>query len=279
MVTFGIGLADGLMRFQPGYETDSTGDFANIRNGALNGCFWTAGNCNWPAPADNLNANLDDLWHAAANGRGTYYQALNPDALRQGISAALTSLNAVVAAASASATSSPNVTQTDNQIFSTTYETNTWSGKVFAQTIDPTTGNVNPTITWQADLNLLSRVAASSDSRNILTLDDTGVGSKLKPFAWASLTATEQAFFANKCTPLSTMTQCALLTPAQQITANNGSQMVGYLRGWQANEGTIFRDRVVIDTITGVTSNTVLGDTITAKPVFVRNPTNATWTR
>src|SRR5439155_1045781 len=81
---------------------------------------------------------------------------------------------------------------------------------------------------------LLSRVAASSDSRNILTLDDTGVGSKVKPFAWASLTATEQAFFANKCTPLSTMTQCALLTPAQQITANDGNQMVGYLRGWQA---------------------------------------------
>ncbi len=275
MVTFGIGLADGLMRFQPDYETASTGDFANIKNAALNGCFWTTGSCNWPAPADNLNANLDDLWHAAANGRGTYYQALNPDALRQGISAALTSLNAVVAAAAASATSSPNVTQTDNQIFSTTYETNTWSGKVFAQTIDPTTGNVNPTITWQADQNLLSRVAASSDSRNILTLDDTGTGSKVKPFAWASLTATEQAFFANKCTPLSTMTQCALLTPAQQITANDGNQMVGYLRGWQANEGTIFRDRVVVDTITGVTSNTVLGDTITARPVFIRNPTNS----
>src|SRR3989454_8251847 len=125
----------------------STGDFANIRYAALNGCFWTSGSCNWPAPADNLNANLDDLWHAAVNGRGTYYQALNPDALRQGISAALTSLNAVVAAAAASATSSPNVTQSDNQIFSTTYETNTWSGKVIAQTVDPTTGNVNPTIT------------------------------------------------------------------------------------------------------------------------------------
>jgi len=272
MVTFGIGLADGLMRFQPDYATASTGDFANIQNGALNGCFWTTGSCNWPAPADNLNANLDDLWHAAVNGRGSYYQALNPDALRQGISATLTSLNAVVAAAAASATSSPNVTQTDNQIFSTTYETNTWSGKVFAQTIDPTTGNVNPAITWQADQNLLSKVAASSDSRNILTLDDTGAGSKVKPFAWASLTATEQAFFANKCTPLSTMTQCALLTPAQQITANDGSQMVGYLRGWQANEGTIFRDRMIVDTITGVTANTVLGDTITARPVFVRNP-------
>src|SRR5438309_3625323 len=275
MVTFGIGLADGLMRFEPGYETASTGDFANIKNGALYGCFWTAGSCNWPAPANDTNANLDDLWHPAVNGRGTYYQALNPDALRQGISAALTSLSSVVAAAAASATSSPNVTQTDNQIFSTTYETNTWSGKVIAQTIDPTTGNVNPTITWQADLNLLSKVAASSDSRNILTLDDTGVGSKVKPLAWASPTATEQAFFANKCTPLSTMTQCALLTPAQQITANDGNQMVGYLRGWQANEGSIFRDRLFVDPITGATTNTVLGDTITARPVFVRSPTSS----
>jgi type IV pilus assembly protein PilY1 len=49
--------------------------------------------------------------------------------------------------------------------------------------------------------------------------------------------------------------------------------MVGFLRGWQALEGTVFRDRVVIDPITGATANTVLGDTITAKPVFVRNPT------
>src|SRR5439155_1090660 len=122
---------------------------------------------------------------------------LNPDALRQGISAALTSLSATFAAAAASATSSPNVTQTDNQIFSTTYETNTWSGNLFAQTIDPVTGAVNPSHQWDGDQKLLSRVTAASDSRNILTLDDTGVGSKVKPFAWASLTATDQAFFAN----------------------------------------------------------------------------------
>src|SRR5256885_1192024 len=207
MVTFGIGLADGLMRFQPDYETASTGDFANIRNAALNGCFWTTGNCNWPAPADNLNANLDDLWHAAANGRGTYYQALNPDALRQGISATLTSLNAVVAAASASATSSPNVTQTDNQIFSTTYETNTWSGKVFAQTIDPFTGNVDPTIQWQADGQLVALVGPASDSRRLFTFDAAGA-SKVKNFTWALLSASEQAFFTNKCVPASTMAQC-----------------------------------------------------------------------
>ncbi len=69
------------------------------------------------------------------------------------------------------------------------------------------------------------------------------------------------------------MTQCSGLTATELVTANDGSQLVGYLRGWQANEGTVFRDRVLIDPVTGASTNTVLGDTITARPVFVRNPT------
>lgn len=274
MVTFGIGLADGLMRFQSDYDTAANGDFFNIKSGTIDGCFWTTGSCNWPAPANNTSANLDDLWHAAVNGRGTYNQALNADALAKGIGSALTSLSSQVASAAASATSSPNVTQTDNQIFSTTYETNTWSGKVFAQTIDPTTGNVDPTIQWQADQNLLSKVGSTSDTRTIFTYDSSGTSTThIKSFDWASLTASEQAYFANRCTPLGTMSQCATLTATQLTIANDGSQMLGYLRGWQVEEGDAFRDRTFVDPITGATSSTVLGDTITAKPVFVRNPT------
>lgn len=268
MVTFGIGLADGLMRYQPDYDTASSGDFFNIQSGTLNGCFWTTGSCNWPSPASNTNANLDDLWHAAVNGRGNYYQALNASALTKGISSAVTAINTQVASAAASATSSPNVTQTDNQIFSTTYETNTWSGKVFAQTIDPTTGNVNPAIQWQADQLLINKVGPSSDTRNIFTLDTAGT--KVKPFAWLSLTAQEQGYFSNKCSSLS---QCTSLAPADQITANDGSQLVSYLRGWQQYNGAIFRDRLVVDPVTGVSKQSVLGDTVSARPVFVRNPT------
>jgi type IV pilus assembly protein PilY1 len=274
MVTFGIGLADGLMRWQSDYDTANNGDFFNIKSGTVDGCFWATGSCNWPAPANNTSANLDDLWHAAVNGRGTYSQALNADALSRGISTALTALSSTVASAAASATSSPNVTQTDNQIFSTTYETNTWSGKVFAQTIDPTTGNVNPTIQWQADQNLLSKVGSTSDSRTIYTFDSSVTSTThIKPFTWTSLTGTEQGYFSNKCTPLSTMSQCGGLTATQLTTANDGSQLLGYLRGWQAEEGGAFRDRTFIDPITGATASTVLGDTISAKPVFVRNPT------
>jgi type IV pilus assembly protein PilY1 len=280
MVTFGIGLADGYMRFQPDYETAASGDFANIKNGVSDACFWSSpGTCNWAKPfGDTLSptgggANLDDLWHAAVNGRGTYYQALNPDALRQGIASALNALNAQVAAAAASATSSPNVTQTENQIFSTTYETNTWSGRVFGQLIDPVTGNVLPDHIWDGDILLLSRVGAATDSRNILTADSAATD-KVKQFDWASLTATEQGLFNGKCSA-NLLAQCTgtQLTATQKTQADDGSRLVGYLRGWQQDEAVLYRDRQVVDTITGVASNSVLGDTISAKPVYVKNPT------
>jgi len=274
MVTFTVGMADGLMRYQADYDNPATttGDFANVKNGTSNACFWVSGTCNWPQPiADDASA-LDDLWHAAVNGRGQFYLALNADALSTGIQTALTAVNAQVAAAAASATSSPNVTQTDNQIFSTTYETNTWSGKVFAQTIDPSTGDVLPTIQWQADQQLLSKVGTSTDSRVIWTFDSTS-GTLLKPFTWAALTPTEQAFFLAKCTPASTMTQCTGLTTAQLATANDGASLVGFLRGQLGNEATIFRDRTFIDIANNsAVVQTVLGDTISAKPAYLRRP-------
>ena len=33
----------------------------------------TAGTKNWPAPSSNNVNNVDDLWHAAVNGRGQYF--------------------------------------------------------------------------------------------------------------------------------------------------------------------------------------------------------------
>ena len=285
MTTFTVGLADGLMRYQADYETASTGDFNGIRSKLLAGCFWTGAKyCDWPAPVADSPTALDDLWHAAANGRGTYYQATNANALSLGLQNALTALNSQVAAAAASATSSPNVTQTDNQIFSTTYETSTWSGKVFAQTIDPITGNVNATHQWDADTLLLAKVFPTSDTRVIWTYS-ASAGNKLKSFTWANMTtAQEQGFFQNKCDPVGTMTQCSSLSGSaavpytgQYLIANDGNNMVNFLRGQTSNEnaGGVYRDRIFTDPLTNATLQTVLGDTISAKPAFIRNPTFA----
>ena len=283
MVTFTLGLADGLMRYDPNYETASSGDFFNIAGATSNACFWAPGLvCNWPVPAADNPSALDDLWHAAVNGRGTFYQALNANALAQSLSNTLGNLNAQTAAAAASATSSPNITQTDNQIFSTTYQTNTWSGKVFAQTIDPVTGNVNPAIQWQADDRILSQTGPSSDTRRILMLNPLTNG--LMDFTWANIQAntvagTEKNFFQNKCSspaPNAAMTQCGSLTTVTKAIADSGANMIGFLRGQSANESgpgcliCAYRDRQELDPVTNAVTQTVFGDTINAKPAFVR---------
>jgi type IV pilus assembly protein PilY1 len=290
MNTYTLGLADGLMRYQADYETSATGDLANIKSGAVGACYWAPGaTCNWPSPQENAQTALDDLWHAAVNGRGTFYLALNANALSQGLSSTLNNLNAVIAAAAASATSSPNITPSDNQIFSTTYQTNTWSGRVFAQTIDPITGNVNPAIQWRAEDQIVLVTGSASDTRRIFTVNP--LNNTLMNFTWANIqanTATniERTWFQNKCNTPSAgnaftapMTQCSSLSGSQTSNANDGAQVIGFLRGQFGNESgpgclsCIFRDRQELDPVTNATVQTVLGDTIDAKPIFVKLPT------
>jgi type IV pilus assembly protein PilY1 len=267
MVTFTLGLADGLMRYDPNYET-APGDFANIKNGVANACFWASGTCNWPVPSANDQTGIDDLWHAAVNGRGLFFQAQNPRALSSALDQALTNIASRTASASAAATSSPNITPKDNFAFSTTYQTNTWSGIVKAQKLDPVSGLPQPTILWQADTQLLTQVAPTADTRSIWMLDTTQA-TKLKPFLFGSMTAAEQAFFTSKCP---TMTQCALLTLPQTAQVNAGTALVNFLRGQTGNEGLLFRDRTETDPVTNATLQTVLGDIVDATPAYVRIP-------
>src|SRR4029077_17634515 len=87
-----------------------------------------------------------------------------------------------------------------------------------------------------------------------------------------ALSAAEKAFFTNKCVPLSTMAQCGTLSFTNQTTVNLGPALVGFLRGQQSGEGTLFRDRTELDPVTNNPINTVLGDTINAQPVAVGLP-------
>jgi type IV pilus assembly protein PilY1 len=272
MTTFTVGLADGLMRYQSNYESALTGDFANIKNGAT-GCFWASGICNWPAPQADGQSALDDLWHAAVNGRGTFYSALNPNALATGLTDALNKLDIDFASAAAAATSSPNVASGAEFAFSTRYQTANWAGEVYAQKIDPLTGQVSDFKEWRAHELLLARVTADSDTRN-LWMFDSATGTKLKTFSFASMTPAEQGFFSDKCFPLSNMTQCTTLTPFQLIDANDGDKLVRFLRGQTELETTVFRDRQEILDEPGhpldkTPVQTIMGDIINAQPLFV----------
>ena len=274
MITFTLGLAEGVMRFQPDYETAATGEFANIKNGVANVCIWAAGVCNWPAPQQDQQTALDDLWHAAVNGRGSFFQATNPRTLATSLQNALSNIAGRTASAAAAATSSPNITPKDNFAFSTTYQTNTWSGIVKANRLDAVTGAVlvdaqgKPIVLWEADVQLLTQVSATGDSRNIFMLDTTSP-TKLKPFQFATMTLAEQAFFMNKC---ASMTQCGLLSLPQKAVVNAGTALIGFLRGQTGNEAVLFRDRVETDPVTNATLQTVLGDIVDATPAYIRVP-------
>jgi len=257
MVTFTIGLGlDGLMTYQDDYETALTGDFAKIKNGDPSGCSWVSGQCNWPQVMQNDPTTLDDLWHAAVNGRGHYFSAKNPAALQTGLAEALRSIKVMTGSAASSATSTPNITPTDNYIFSSTYRTGKWDGEVVAEAIDTTTGDIIPGIVWSASSQLNTRVNLASDTRTIKMFDSTS-GTKLKDFLYADMTAAEQAFFDNKCAAL---LQCPPMPAADQTRVNSGQNLVNWLRG-QSGNSDVFRAR-----------ENVLGDTVNSKPAYVAAP-------
>jgi type IV pilus assembly protein PilY1 len=270
MTTFTLGLADGLMTWQSDYATATSGDYFSITSSPpATGCWWPPVNssssmyCQWPVPLHDTPTALDDLWHAAVNGHGTYYHGTNPRSVANGIANALSGINTRLAAAAASSTSSPNITQQNDLIYSSTYDTAQWSGDLVAQTVN-LDGTVNKTPLWDAATTLDSTLWTS---RSIYTLDLTT--KLLKPFAWTSMSGAEQSVFAGVCNTPTNLSQCVTLSPAQLLQINDGYDLVNFLRGDRSNENTnstagLFFQRTH-----------VLGDTVDAQPAYVAAPTYA----
>lgn len=262
--TMGLGI-DGLMSFTSNYSTKPAGsDFTKIATGAT-GCSWLSPTaiCNWPSPTAETQSTVDDLWHAAVNGRGSYFSAKNPTEAATGMQKALGLMAKATGAAAASATSSPNITPTDNYIFSTTYETLVWSGEVVAQRIDETTGNILPTVLWRASESVNNQANAST--RTLFTFD--AAQDKIKTFTSASLTATEKAWFTNLCSVSSPkLSQCNSLSAGNVAYANDPVYAINFIRGYNTYNS--------IDLLPIFNPNRVsrLGDTVNATPVYVKAP-------
>jgi len=156
MTTFTLGLgAQGEMVYTPDYWNATSGDFYDIKAGTTatptSGiCSWqSSGACNWPTPSNNYLTNIDDLWHAAIDGRGTYYSATDPATLSSGLAA---TLNTIIntpkpGTAAAAASSNPNVSSTDNFVFSSSYKSVEWYGELVRQQINATTGVIS-SVQW-----------------------------------------------------------------------------------------------------------------------------------
>ena len=283
MNTFTLGLgARGRMIYSSTYKSDLSGDFYSIKTSATASasvCTWiTSGSpCTWPTPGSDQPENIDDLWHAAVNGRGLYFAATDPNSLSVGLSTALQQVTAMTSDAAAATTSNPNVTAGDNYIFSSTFRSAEWYGELERRQIDTTTGDVSATADWTASGQLDAKA-----SRTIYTFDSTA-SNKLKSFLWANLSSSgspsEQDYFkkaylqgtasyqgGNPALSQFCSSGILCLTAAAQ-TAYTGADLVNYIRGDRTNEGTsdlttkYFRARTH-----------VLGDIVNSEAVYVKAP-------
>ena len=97
----------------------------------------------WPDPkgsdAAAKMAKIDDVWHAAVNGRGEYFSASNPQELAASLRAAL---NEIMARIGSGASVSVNGEEIDAGavVYQSLYATETWSGDVKAYPVDQATG-------------------------------------------------------------------------------------------------------------------------------------------
>lgn len=257
MNTYTIGLGvSGTLPYDRNYLTQTAGSYVNLKSGAVK----------WPRP-DGYNqsdgsggnaTNVDDLWHAAVNGRGQYYSALNATALADAINGVVNSVDAVAGAAAAAATSSVDLLAGDsNLVFRASYTTKSWTGDLQAFNFNGTSGAISATATWSAQSQLDTAVPAS---RSIYFNN----GGSLASFTYDNLSANQKGYFDNICLKAG---QCTGYSDADKATANAGSNLVNYLRGVRTFEttstagGAVYRAR-----------EHVLGDLISGAPVRVGKP-------
>jgi type IV pilus assembly protein PilY1 len=255
MSTFTVGLGvDGTLTYRPDYKTASSGDYFDILQGTKQ----------WPDPILNTaEERIDDLWHAAVNGRGTYFSAADPASLVSGLNAALTAMETTKGAGAAAATGSLQPTEGEvgsDKIYVATYRTNFWDGDVSAHTIDLATGAVSATPDWQAGALLDARITSSStDTRTIYAMVD---GTR-KLFTYANLNTTQKAYFDN-----TKLSQYDDWTSAERTVASGaagGELLLNFLRGHYAyedqagNDVKLYRDR-----------EHVLGDIVHSQPIYVK---------
>ena len=277
--TLGLGV-DGLMTYDPKYDRSPGAgtDFYKLITGAT-GCPWNGGGTYvWPNPNTEDNSGsaayqsrVDDLWHAAINGHGKYFSASDPLQVIDGLSKALSNIEVKLGAAAAAATSTPNVSQADNDIFAATFTTVRWYGELQGKKIDIITGAILPQVSWSASEQVGRKVSAASDTRTIWMLDVDGA--TLKTFDYPSMTLVEKAWFDNKCTLLA---QCATLDAAGRATVNNGANIVNWLRGQQQHANDVlmraYTKTPAIPAGLAAPLPIVLGDIASSKPAYLRDP-------
>jgi len=198
----------------------------------------------WPGTGTN-QGRIDDMYHAAVNGRGEYLSAENPQALVDALKALQEAIEERIGSGASVSINSQQLSTT-SVLFQGRYDTNTWSGDIRAYDLDPDTGELAATYKWSTHERLEREPEANwNTGREIITYDGTdGI-----------------AFRSGPAGPIATAGMLSLL----DADSTKASAIVDFIRGDDSNEqdqgGTYsFRAR-----------DSKLGDIVHSSPILAGN--------
>jgi len=198
---------------------------------------WTG----WPEPKSNTPTTIDDLRHAAYNGRGLFLNAKDPQELIDALNGAIGDLEGRDASASAVSVNTGSISSS-TMLFQAEFNSKNWNGKI---------NGIPVKLDGSLDLSkteVASKVPLYRD-RTIVTYS----GSKGIPFQWSELSTSQMALVVSK-------------------------DILEYTRGDRSKEGEEagdLRKRILMndeDSVAPSPSPGPLGDIINSAPAFVGNP-------
>ncbi|MBK80296.1 MAG: hypothetical protein CMQ43_05195 [Gammaproteobacteria bacterium] len=186
----------------------------------------------WPDPEASPQGKIDDMLHAAVNGRGQFLSAVNPQELQTALEAAFLEFTQAASSTSAAAFNSTSL-QEGTLLYRGFYDLRDFTGELSATLVNPD-GTLNPVPEWRAS-EQLNPANKLPNNRVIISYDRNSRAGV--PFRYGSLTADHQ------------------------LVLNNDE--VNYLRGQRGQEqpaGALRRRP---------TTDGLLGDIVNSSPVYV----------
>ena len=211
------------------------------------------GERDWPAPSFNTLSTIDDLRHAAHNGGGKFLMATDAEKLSKDLGDVIGQIASKRLSESGVAALG-TVLDTNARKFVPSYNNGNWWGNLQkVKPGGPGPGGGKDVVEWQ-----VIKTDAGGQPTGETTL---GLPKERKIFVWvdAKKQATEFTY------PNIDLADNKLKggNDKLQMSSAANADLVNFLRGDKAQEGTVYRSRAA-----------VLGDIVNSTPVFIKNNTN-----
>ncbi len=196
-------------------------------------------------PLNNEYDKVDDMWHAAWNGRGQYFNAQKPEELYDNVREALTDIASRIGGAASAAANSGSISST-SRIFQAKFDSADWHGELLAYPVNDD-GTLGGTAVWDANALLNAKSNSDMSSRDVFTWNPTANDGRT--FVWANLNNAQQTY---------------LNTHVDGTVDGLGQDRLDYIKGLDNKEvasGGPFRDRT-----------NKLGDIVNSDPIYVGYP-------